>query len=78
MRQIISPWGAALILLPFAASQFGRRSTTSPVYQVLDLVGATTLTVVAVLLSAASPNVAVALQAKEGSADRARAPGHAR
>ena len=49
MRQIISLCGAVLILLPFAASQFGRMSTTSRLYQVLNLVGAATLTVIAVL-----------------------------
>jgi hypothetical protein len=49
VRQIISLCGAVLILLPFAASQFGRMSTTSRLYQVLNLVGATTLTVIAVL-----------------------------
>jgi hypothetical protein len=38
-----------LILLPFAATQLGRMSTTSRLYQVLNLVGATTLTVIAVL-----------------------------
>ena len=41
--------GAVLILLPFAASQLGRMSTTSRLYQVLNLAGATILTVIAVL-----------------------------
>ena len=49
VRQIISVCGAVLILLPFAASQLGRMSTTSRLYQVLNLAGATTLTVIAVL-----------------------------
>ena len=49
MRQIISVRGAVLILLPFAASQLGRMSTTSRPYQVLNLAGATILTVIAVL-----------------------------
>jgi hypothetical protein len=49
VRQIISVCGAVLILLPFAASQLGRMSTTSRLYQVLNLGGATTLTVIAVL-----------------------------
>jgi len=49
VRQIISVCGAVLILLPFAASQLGRMSTTSRLYQVLNLAGAATLTVIAVL-----------------------------
>ena len=49
MRQIISLCGAVVILLPFVASQLGRMSTTSRLYQVLNLVGAATLTVIAVL-----------------------------
>ena len=49
MRQIVSILGAFLILLPFAANQLGRLRTTSWVYQVLNLVGSSALTVVAVL-----------------------------
>jgi hypothetical protein len=51
MRQIISLAGALLILTPFAASQLGRMKTSSLSYQVMNLVGAGTLTVVAVLES---------------------------
>ena len=49
MRQIVSLIGAVLILLPFAASQLGRMSTTSLAYQTLNLVGSAALTAVAVL-----------------------------
>jgi hypothetical protein len=47
--QILSLLGAVLILLPFAATQLGRMQTTSLLYQILNLVGASTLTTVAVL-----------------------------
>jgi hypothetical protein len=49
MRQIVSVLGAVMILLPFAASQVGRMKTTSLAYQLLNLIGSTALTVVAVL-----------------------------
>jgi len=49
MRQIVSLLGAVSILLPFAASQLGRMSTSSSVYQLLNLVGSATLAVVATL-----------------------------
>ena len=49
MRQIVSVFGAVLILLPFAASQLGRMSTASVPYQLLNLIGSGALAVVAVL-----------------------------
>jgi hypothetical protein len=49
MRQVVSVLGAVLILLPFAASQLGRMSTTSVPYQLLNLIGSGALAVVAVL-----------------------------
>jgi len=49
VRQIVSLLGAVCILTPFAASQLGRLRTTALSYQLLNLVGATTLTVVAPL-----------------------------
>jgi hypothetical protein len=49
MRQIVSLVGAALIILPFALSQLGRMGTTSLAYQLLNLIGSTALTAVAVL-----------------------------
>mgnify|MGYP000035222029 CR=1 FL=1 len=49
MRQIVSVVGAVLILLPFAATQLGRMTTTSLTYQLLNLIGAGALTAVAVL-----------------------------
>ena len=49
MRQVVSLLGAVCILLPFAASQLGRMRTTSLAYQLLNLVGAMALSVVAVL-----------------------------
>ncbi len=51
MIQTISVIGALLILLPFVGSQLGRLSTRSVAYQVLNIVGAGALTVVAVLES---------------------------
>lgn len=49
MRQIIGILGALLILVPFTASQLGYLRTDSLAYQVMNLVGAIVLTVVAVL-----------------------------
>jgi hypothetical protein len=49
VRQIVSVIGAVLILLPFAASQLGRMRTTSLGYQLLNLIGSSALTAVAVL-----------------------------
>ena len=49
MIQLISVAGALLILLPFAGSQLGRLSPHSLAYQVMNLVGAASLTTVAVI-----------------------------
>ena len=49
MRQFSSIVGAILILVPFAASQLGRLKTSSRPYQLMNLLGAGTLTAVAVL-----------------------------
>jgi hypothetical protein len=49
MRQTVSVLGAIVILLPFAASQLGQMRTTSLTYQLLNLVGSTTLAIVAIL-----------------------------
>src|SRR5262245_41212437 len=49
MNQVFSLAGAFLVLLPFAASQLRRLSTGSITYQMLNLVGSGTLTVVAIL-----------------------------
>jgi len=49
MIQVISLLGALLILIPFAGSQVGRLATESMTYQLLNLVGASMLTLVAVL-----------------------------
>ncbi len=49
MRQVISIVGALLILVPFAASQLGRLKTSSLSYQMMNVIGAGTLTVVALL-----------------------------
>ena len=51
MIQAISIAGAVLILVPFAASQFGKLTTTSLTYQVMNLIGSAALTAVAVLES---------------------------
>ena len=49
MRQFVSVLGAVLILLPFAASQLGRMRTISLAYQLMNLLGSSALTGVAVL-----------------------------
>lgn len=49
MRQVVSVVGAVLILLPFAANQMNRLATTSLAYLVMNLVGSSLLTAVAVL-----------------------------
>ena len=49
MRQIIGLIGALIILVPFSASQLGRLRTATWTYQVMNLVGASLLTVVAAL-----------------------------
>jgi len=48
MLQIVGLVGAVLILFPFAASQLGRMRPQTWAYQLMNLVGATALTVVAV------------------------------
>jgi hypothetical protein len=49
MLQALSVAGALLILLPFAGSQLGRLGTDSMPYQLMNLVGASALTLVAVV-----------------------------
>ncbi|MGH7701120.1 MAG: CBU_0592 family membrane protein [Gemmatimonadales bacterium] len=49
MRQLVGVIGALLILIPFAASQLGRLRPSSLAYQVMNLIGATMLTAIAVL-----------------------------
>ena len=51
MIQLISIAGAILILLPFAASQFGKLTTESLAYQVMNLIGSVALTAVALIES---------------------------
>jgi hypothetical protein len=51
MLQVISLIGAMSILIPFAASQLGRLRTQSMTYQMMNLVGSSALTAVAVLES---------------------------
>ena len=51
MLQVISLVGAMLILIPFAASQLGRLRTMTMTYQLMNLVGSSTLTAVALLES---------------------------
>jgi hypothetical protein len=49
MWQGISILGAVLILAPFAANQLGRLRSTATSYQLLNLVGASALTAVAIV-----------------------------
>jgi hypothetical protein len=49
MIQLISIAGALLVLFPFAASQLGRLSTQSLVYQLSNLIGSAVLAVVALV-----------------------------
>jgi hypothetical protein len=49
MTQAVSLAGAALILLPFAASQLGRLAVQSRGYQAMNLAGSATLAAVAVV-----------------------------
>jgi hypothetical protein len=49
MLQVISLAGALLILLPFSGSQVGGLSTASLSYQLMNLIGASLLTAVAVI-----------------------------
>ena len=49
MVQIVSLVGALLILLPFAATQLGRLRTETWRYQLLNLAGASLLTLIAAL-----------------------------
>ena len=49
MIQVFSLAGAFLVLLPFALSQLKRLATESLSYQLLNLIGSGTLTVVAIL-----------------------------
>ncbi len=51
MIQIVSLVGALLILLPFAALQLNRLSSHSLPYQLLNLVGSSALTTVAIVNS---------------------------
>ena len=48
MLQAVSIAGALLVLLPFAAMQLGRLRSTSMTYQVMNLIGAAVLTIVAI------------------------------
>ena len=47
MDQIVQLVGALLILVPFAAAQFGRMQVTSAIYLVLNFTGSAILTGVA-------------------------------
>jgi hypothetical protein len=49
MLQMISVVGALLILLPFAGSQLGRLPPETFAYQLMNLIGSTALTLVAVV-----------------------------
>jgi hypothetical protein len=49
MIQAISIAGALLVLFPFAATQLGKMRSATLAYQLMNLVGAAALTVVAVM-----------------------------
>ena len=49
MVQFISVAGALLILIPFAANQFGRLNASSLAYQLMNLLGSGTLAAIAVI-----------------------------
>lgn len=49
MLQVVSVAGALLVLLPFAAMQVGKLRPASKSYQVMNLLGAASLTVVAIV-----------------------------
>ena len=49
MIQAISIAGAILILLPFTATQFGKLTTESLGYQLMNLIGSAALTAVALI-----------------------------
>jgi hypothetical protein len=49
MIQLVSIAGALLVLFPFAASQLGRLSTQSLIYQLSNLIGSMVLAVVALI-----------------------------
>lgn len=48
MIQLLSLFAAALVLIPFAASQAGRMAITGHSYQAMNLAGSATLTAIAV------------------------------
>ena len=49
MLQVVSVVGALLILLPFAGSQLGKLPPETAAYQLMNLIGSTMLTTVAVI-----------------------------
>lgn len=49
MIQVISVAGAMLILIPFAANQFGRLNRDSFAYQLMNLIGSGILAAIAVI-----------------------------
>lgn len=49
MLQTVSIAGALLVLVPFAAMQLGRLRPTSMAYQLMNLIGAASLTAVAIV-----------------------------
>jgi hypothetical protein len=49
LLQIVSVAGALLILIPFAANQFGRLNSSSLAYQLMNLLGSGTLAVIALI-----------------------------
>ncbi|MGQ0647564.1 MAG: CBU_0592 family membrane protein [Gemmatimonadaceae bacterium] len=51
MIQAVSVLGALLILIPYAANQLGRMASTSIAFQLLNAIGASMLTIIAVIES---------------------------